>query len=588
MNPSSDVSSPTIRDTAKPRRQLPWGRRWLFRCMAIALGVGAIGLFEVALRVVGFGHDLQLIIPVPNASGWYQLNPRFDEPFFGQTNLSGPESKPFRLPKPSGTRRVLVVGGSTVIGFPYTPDLAFPRLLQEVLQRQFVGEERIEVLNAGITALNSSSEAVVVDEGVACDPDLIVVYTGHNEFYGPGGVASGAGSLEPVWFRRLAYWKRLRLFQLMHRLLASRTQSHPDLLDELSAERRIPRDSALFQRAVTRFEQNLKIMQARAAAKHIPLLLVSPVCNERDQPPLEPALPRDPVENEPAWCTSVRKAEHWLRYEQPEKALPLLQSARDDAPDSAIVEYRLGQAYDQLQQHDRAAQHYAAAIEADGTRFRAPAAFREVMATLARNADPQRVRYLDARAGLIAVTDGGVPDETHFLEHVHFTWQGNVDLALALARFIQPEMWQKPWSQEHACGEAELSELMTVQLEEHIAAETLAMMIYEKPPFMGSADAQLLAKRWRERTLEGIRQLSVPRREVFLDLTTEEMSLDPLLSLEKRYRTAGMDAERGTALTALTVRRPWLCAAAEQLAAWRKEHGEQSLASESDWPCLPP
>lgn len=570
---------------------LPARRRWLFRVIAIGIGLSSIAVFELVLFVIGFGHDLQLVIPVPKAPGWFQLNRRFDEPFFGQVNLSGPEPKPFRLPKPAGTHRILVVGGSTVIGFPYTPDLAFPRLLQDVLQTQADEGVQIEVLNAGITALNSSSEAAVVQEGVACEPDLIVVYTGHNEFYGPGGVASGAGSIDPVWFRRMAYWKRLRLVQLARRLLASRPQAPPDLLDKLSADRRIPRDSPLFRQATQRFEQNLRTMKTAAAAKNIPLLLVGPVCNERDQPPLEPAMSPEPVAKEPEWHTAVRKAEHWLRYDQPEKALVFLQAAAENAPGSAIVEYRLGQTYDQLQQRDRAAEHYAAAIEADGTRFRASAAFREVMAQVATIADQHRVQYFDARAALIAESASGVPDEIHFFEHVHFTWEGNVAVAKALASFIQQEVWQKPWSTERVPSSSTLSENLAVQPEEHLAAATLAMMVYEKPPFVAAADASRLAKRWGERTVDGVRQLPPSRRDIFMDLTATEMAQDPLMSLAQRFQAKGLDAERGVLLTALARRRPWLCSGQRELEAWQQQHGPAGAElsdRKSDWPCIDP
>ncbi|MDP1798934.1 MAG: hypothetical protein Q8K78_15675 [Planctomycetaceae bacterium] len=591
MNAPQNAPAEATTVTAKPRRTLSWKRRWLFRCVAICFGLGCIGLMEVALRVVGYGHDLQLIIPVPQAPGWYQLNPRFDEPFFGQTNLSGPDGKPFRIPKPKDTRRILVVGGSTVIGFPYTPDLAFPQLMQELLQRQAEVGERIEVLNAGITALNSSSEVAVVEEGLACDPDLIVVYTGHNEFYGPGGVASGAGSLDPVWFRRLADWKRLRLFQLARRLLVSQPQAPPDLMDKLSADRGIPRDSPLFQQAVERFQQNLWAMQSAVEAKNIPLLFVGPVCNERDQPPLEPALPHDPVPNEPAWHAEVRKAEHWLRYDQPDKALPLLQAAAESAPNSAIVAYRLGQTYDRLTQRELAASHYAAAVENDGTRFRAAAAFREVMEQIAREADGERISYFDARTALIAETESGIPDETHFLEHVHFTWAGNVAMANGIARFIQQDIRKKNWSDERAINTAELSDLLAVQAEEHLAAETLAMLIYEKPPFSAAADAKLLAKRWRERTLDGVRRLSAARREVFLNISTEEMALDPLMALKQRLQTKELTAEYGSVLTAFVRRRPWLCGPQREFIEWRVQQGTSDNPSPddaSDWPCLRP
>ena len=87
--------------------------------MAVGLGIVPLILLELLVRAFGFGQDLSLIVAVPQSPGWYHFNPRFDEPFYGQAELSGPEKHPFQLPRPQGTRRILVVGGSTVVGFPY-------------------------------------------------------------------------------------------------------------------------------------------------------------------------------------------------------------------------------------------------------------------------------------------------------------------------------------------------------------------------------------------------------------------------------------------------------------------------------------
>lgn len=574
-----------------PHRLRSPGRHWGFRIAAILCGLLPVVLLEFGLRWAGVGHDLQLVIPVEQAAGWYRLNPRFDEAYFGQANLSGPEPRPFRLPKPPDTRRILVVGGSTVIGFPYTADLAFPRLLQSVLQAQLADGATVEVLNAGITALNSSSEAAVVREGLACDPDVIVVYSGHNEFYGPGGVASGAGSLEPEWFRRLAAWRRLRIVQLGRRVIGYRHVPTEDLMERLSADRRIPLDGALFQRAVARWEQNLRTIKEAAQARGIPLVLVGPVCNERDQPPLEAAIPSASTPDEPEWQSLVRQAERLLRYDQPAAALPALQSAEAAAASSAIVQYRLAQALDRLGNPEEAARHYALAVDQDETRFRAPTAFRTAMAKLAKEPSSSVVAYCDLRKALAVSDQSGIPGRTHFFEHVHFTWEGNVVVAQAIGAFLLEEIWHTVWSEERRMTDQALREQLAVQPEEHLAAATLAMMVYEKPPFRDAADARRLAKVWADETVAQVRRLPALRRDAFIEMSAAEMAVDPLSALERRFRSAGLVAEDGDVLLARTLRRPWDCAARHELDAWRQLHESgtakaPTAANTASWPCL--
>ena len=69
----------------------------------------------------------------------------------------------------------------------------------------------VEVVNLGITSIASFAVAQVVEDALVLSPDLVVVYTGHNEFYG----LYGAGR-----HQRLQYFLRqLRLTHLVDGLL---------------------------------------------------------------------------------------------------------------------------------------------------------------------------------------------------------------------------------------------------------------------------------------------------------------------------------------------------------------------------------
>ena len=155
VEPASSVSN-----FPKKRRCF---RRWAFRLLAVALSLHSLLLFEGLLRLCGVGHDVRLIVPADidgTKLASFQFNPFVDLAYYGVADLSGPEPRHFVLPKPPSTLRILVIGGSTVIGFPYPPELAFPRHLEVLLKSQQLGRE-VEVLNAGITAVNSAIEVEV-------------------------------------------------------------------------------------------------------------------------------------------------------------------------------------------------------------------------------------------------------------------------------------------------------------------------------------------------------------------------------------------------------------------------------------------
>ena len=53
-------------------------------------------------------------------------------------------------------------------------------------------DKTVEVFNLGITSIASFAVAQVVKDALALEPDLVVVYTGHNEFYGIYGAEESA------------------------------------------------------------------------------------------------------------------------------------------------------------------------------------------------------------------------------------------------------------------------------------------------------------------------------------------------------------------------------------------------------------
>ncbi|MES2794127.1 MAG: hypothetical protein V4719_31225 [Planctomycetota bacterium] len=571
-------------------RRLSFRRRWLFRGAAMLCGILPFLVLELLLLLFGVGHDLRLVVPVSGAKGWYRLNPRFDQAYYGKSDLIGPEDRPFQLPKPPGVRRILVVGGSTVIGFPYSPELAFPRQLQVLLQNSAPSGQINEVLNAGITAWSSTTEVAVVNEAVACDPDLIVIYTGHNEFYGPGGVVSAGGSLSPGWYRTLSGWRRWRIMQVLSGLLSPAAPSKKNLLEQLAADVRIPENGPAFKAAVKRLEANLETMVALASRRSIPVLLVSPVSNERHQPPIEPALPQTTEPSEPAWMAVFRKSESQLGLDQPQAALPLLESITDVAGNTAIVQYRLAQVHDRLGNYSVAAEHYRRALDLDGGRFRAPSVFRDVFERVAQRHVSDRVQFLDLRRELVRDDPTGIPGNRHFLEHVHFTWEGNGAVAQALARCVHEKFYPAEAQTKQLVSLDTMAELLYVQPEDHLAAEILSMAVYDTPPFRNAADAQLLAQRLGLGVWSKYPQLTPARRQIFEDLSSREMATDTMSSLLKRAQDLGQTEEVGSLLDALVHRRPWLCSARAKYLVWLKTQGNSVLVTETEaeshsWPC---
>jgi hypothetical protein len=118
-----------------------------------------------------------------------KCNPEFGKKYFSTFQNTAPANDIFLKQKPENGYRIFVIGSSTVNGFPYSPGIMFSRILHERLQDSYPGKQ-IEVINTSIIAVNSYTFYDKIDEILKEDPDAILIYAGHNEFYGELGIGS--------------------------------------------------------------------------------------------------------------------------------------------------------------------------------------------------------------------------------------------------------------------------------------------------------------------------------------------------------------------------------------------------------------
>jgi lysophospholipase L1-like esterase len=87
----------------------------------------------------------------------------------------------FLATKPPGTFRIFVVGESSAAGVPYGTNYAFPMWLARRLDAELPGVA-VEVVNAAVSGYGSRRVLEAVREIAKHAADLVIVYSGHNEF----------------------------------------------------------------------------------------------------------------------------------------------------------------------------------------------------------------------------------------------------------------------------------------------------------------------------------------------------------------------------------------------------------------------
>src|SRR6266704_841724 len=198
-------------------------RRHVCALLAVSIPALTFGALEGALRALHYQGDLSLFVRLPYAAGQYMgVNDRVAARYFLNVRmLPTPPTDIFLAAKPTHGFRVFVLGESSAAGFPYLHNGTFARVLQDALQDVMPGDT-VEVVNLGVAAINSYALRDEVDEILARQPDAVLIYAGHNEFYG----ALGAGSIEtlgafPAFVRTyLGLQRHLRTLLLARELAA--------------------------------------------------------------------------------------------------------------------------------------------------------------------------------------------------------------------------------------------------------------------------------------------------------------------------------------------------------------------------------
>ena len=156
---------------------------------------------DVPTSAFGTLDDFLFFDPVePGIYPSYRHLRRLSAPGWFTTNSFGWRGPDLSLDKPANTIRIAFVGASTTVqayAFPYS----YPEFIGDWLNRWSRARGwpfQFEVINAARTGIDSRSIAAIVrQELVPVEPDLVVYYEGSNQFRPVGAIGYRLGRLYP-------------------------------------------------------------------------------------------------------------------------------------------------------------------------------------------------------------------------------------------------------------------------------------------------------------------------------------------------------------------------------------------------------
>lgn len=247
------------------------------RRLLLGMLVAAVALLgiEGGLRLLGVAAPQPFFHEQRDRDGrlWMVSNPSVGDNWFHGAEwedlVRRPRYERFEADKPDGTFRVFVLGESSAYGTPLDDNATWATQLEFLLGAS-QDQWRVEVINVALRAVSADIYLDVLPELHRYQPDLLVLYAGHNEYYG---------------VRRQRFLRSLRLFRALQaagdpgRVTVSETEQIG-----LQAEVQVPGGGERERAVAQRFGHTLDDLVD--AARGVPLMVYLTYANERHMAPL--------------------------------------------------------------------------------------------------------------------------------------------------------------------------------------------------------------------------------------------------------------------------------------------------------------
>ncbi len=293
--PDTKLQGKVKSETTKLKKPPKW-----FYLTLILIPIIFVVLLEVFLRLFNYGLDYTQFLPISKYHPEkYYLNPDLPYKYFYNIK-SAPSVLPdgFDIIKKDNCFRVFVLGESSAAGWPYVPNASFSRQLKRKLELYYP-DNTIEIINCGISAINSYTIRDFVPGILQQHPDLILIYTGHNEYYGALGVGSSVSFINSRFLVNTYLWLNdFKTVQLIQNIISwiyglfldissekDSDQSNETLMSRMIGNSLITLNSNVFNAGISQFEGNLDDIIRWFKEANVPVIIGNLTCNLKDQKP---------------------------------------------------------------------------------------------------------------------------------------------------------------------------------------------------------------------------------------------------------------------------------------------------------------
>ena len=265
--------------------------KWFFAVLILLPIIFLIGI-EILLKIIDYGYNLDQWVDAGQEK--YIINPNIGRRYFtsGDFNPNTVEDV-FDQHKKTNAFRVFVLGGSSAEGYPYNPLGSFSRYIRRRLELVYPNST-IEIVNISMTAVNSYTVLDLLPGVLDQKPDLLLIYAGHNEYYGALGVGSvqSYGSSRTL-IKVMLYLNSFKITQLVRNSInwiaalfgSENNGTSGTLMSRMAKDKYILLNSEVYNAGLHQFKQNFADILHLTKEKGVPVILGRLVSNLKDQRP---------------------------------------------------------------------------------------------------------------------------------------------------------------------------------------------------------------------------------------------------------------------------------------------------------------
>jgi tetratricopeptide (TPR) repeat protein len=457
---------------------LSWAKKLIFGCALAAVLLAAIlAAIEGGLRLSGYGHPTGFWREVEDKNGqtWIRENWWVTVPFFSPELVRRPQA--FRLPakKAPESYRIFVLGSSAAMGDP-EPSFSIARVLEVMLASAYP-ELRFEVVNAGVTAINSHVVRGIAVDCAKLQPDMFFVYEGNNEVigpFGPGTVFTASLQSEAA-IRASIFLRSLRLGQWISSA-ARRTRDQHELKQwggmEMFMRHQIPADDPRLANTAELFRQNLRAIAEAGRDAGAIVVFSTVLTNQKDFAPFQAAhrqglSPGDRKAFEQSFQSALAAARAG-QWEEVERLLRAIIQIDDMHAEAHFI---LGRVLLRRGQIDAARESFQRALDLDVLRFRTDSRLNQVIRSVAGEGRDGVVLADVVKAGEAESANSILGDELLY-EHVHLSFRGTHLVARELFARVSDDLVKR--------GRLKADQRVTQPLSLEEARQRLAFTTYDQ------------------------------------------------------------------------------------------------------------